>query len=257
MKVTITQLSDDENRFRSDWEGLVEHTHEHAPDLVLLPELPFCTWIASKDHVDHTLKKHSMEAHDYWETRLKDLKAPMVVFSRPTVSNGLFHNTTMLWDNTTGQHKVHSKYFFPEEEHFWEETWYDREPKSFELLSINGLNIGVLMCTEVWFTEHARAYGELGIDLLLCPRATGVSSVPQWIRCGQTLAVISGAYCLSSNKSGPGDNGFEWGGQGWLAAPMTGELLAQTSEEMPFATVNIDMTATQRAKKEYPLYVRS
>src|SRR6185312_6473618 len=146
--------------------------------------------------------------------------------------------------------------FFPEEPHFWEETWYDADKdKTFEALDLGGVKIGVLLCTEMWFTQLARQYGKQGIDLLLCPRATGMASVNQWIRCGQTLSIISGAYCLSSNRSGRGDRDFQWGGNGWIARPMNGNLLGVTSADEKFITREIDISKSREAKTDYPLYV--
>ena len=125
----------------------------------------------------------------------------------------------------------------------------------FEVLDLGDIKVGALLCTEMWFTEHARQYGKEGLDILLCPRATGMESVKRWLMCGQMLSIISGAYCLSSNKSGPGEDGFKWGGNGWIAEPVTGNLLGVTSNEKKFITIDIDINKSRIAKTEYPLYV--
>jgi N-carbamoylputrescine amidase len=108
----------------------------------------------------------------------------------------------------------------------------------------------------MWFMEYARQYAKKGIDILLCPRATGMASINRWIRCGQTLAILSGGYCLSSNRSGPGDDSFQWGGVGWIAEPIKGNLLSITTPKEKFVTLEIDLTKSRQAKNEYPLYVR-
>ncbi|MEL7118202.1 MAG: carbon-nitrogen hydrolase family protein, partial [Bacteroidota bacterium] len=156
----------------------------------------------------------------------------------------------------TPHQQVHTKQFLPEEEGSYEETWFNRELMNFELIEVNGLKIGFLLCTEIWFTQYTRKYALEGIDFLLCPRATGKSSVEQWIRCGQTSAVIGGCYCLSSNRSGIGDDNFHWGGTGWICQPMDGSLLGCTSQEAPFLTLDMDLTKSKLAKKEYPIYVK-
>lgn len=53
-----------------------------------------------------------------------------------------------------------------------------------------------------------------------------------------------------------GDANFEWGGTGWICSPITGELLATTSVENPYVTIDVDLEQSKFAKKEYPLYVR-
>jgi N-carbamoylputrescine amidase len=115
----------------------------------------------------------------------------------------------------------------------------------------------VLLCTELWFTDKARIYGKQNVDILLCPRATGKSTVERWLTCGSAAAIISGAYCLSSNRSGYGENNFEWGGTGWIAEPITGKIIDTTSTEKKFSTQIIDLKKSALAKNEYPLNVNN
>ena len=46
MKVTVCELSDNENNFIDDWKELKIHLDQNKPDLLLLPEMPFSKWIA-------------------------------------------------------------------------------------------------------------------------------------------------------------------------------------------------------------------
>ena len=257
MKVTVCELSDNEFNFIDDWNGLKIHLNENKPDLLLLPEMPFSKWIASEKKVTAGSKIQSVEKHERWMIEMEQLNAKQIVYSKPIIAGDKFFNTAFVFEKGKGHFKIHTKSFFPEEPHFWEETWYDHEDvKTFKLLELDGIKMGVLLCTEMWFTEYARNYGKAGIDILLCPRATGITSCDQWIRCGQTLSIISGAYCLSSNKSGAGDNHFQWGGNGWIARPMNGNLLGLTASDEKFITREIDINRSRNAKNEYPLYVR-
>lgn len=250
-------MNDNESEFSKDWELLKTHLYKHQSDLLLLPEMPFCEWIALELPVSKAQKKEAVEKHLRWLQKFDELAVDHIAYSMPVINGDRYHNSAFLWKKGEGSQFLHSKQYFPEEEHFWEASWYDADENGFSIADINGLKIGVLLCTEVWFTQHARSYGMQGIDLLLCPRATGKSSVAQWKRCGQTLAVISGAYCLSSNRTGFGKNNFHWGGAGWIAQPMDGELLAETKETEKFITLTIDMTLAKKAKSEYPLYVKT
>jgi N-carbamoylputrescine amidase len=212
---------------------------------------------ASEKAVNEESKIKGVGKHEEWIMKMEHLNARYIVYSKPVIARDKFFNTAFVFEKGRGHVKIHTKSFFPEETFFWEETWFDHEDvKKFELLEINGIKIGALLCTEMWFTEYARHYAKQGIDILLCPRATGMTSVDRWIRCGQTLAVISGAYCLSSNRSGWGDHGFQWGGSGWIAEPRTGNLLDITTPHEKFITVELDITKSRAAKNEYPLYVK-
>jgi predicted amidohydrolase len=257
MKVTVCELSDNEVDFIDDWNGLKYHVHQNSPDLLLLPEMPFCKWIAYEKDVTASSRILSAAKHEKWMDELERLDVEQIVYSKPVLEDGKFLNTAFVFERGIGHRKIHSKSRFPEEPDFWEETWFDHEDvEKFELLESGGIKIGVLLCTEMWFTELAREYGKQGMDILLCPRATGRASVDKWIRCGQTLSVISGAYCVSSNRSGEGNKGFQWGGNGWIAEPVTGDLLAVTNTENRFVTREIDVNKSRAAKNLYPQYVR-
>jgi N-carbamoylputrescine amidase len=257
MKLTVCELSDNEQEFVNDREQLKAHLDAHQPELLLLPELPFCQWIASEKNINDGAKIQSIALHEQWLGRLDELNAKYIVYTRPVIAGDKFFNTAFVYQKGAGHTKLHTKTYFPEEPHFWEETWYDAEEgKPFEALQLDGFKIGAMLCTEMWFTQYARQYGEQDVDILVCPRATGKGSVPQWVRCGQTLAIISGAYCLSSNKSGAGTNGFQWGGNGFIAQPMDGELLGVTTADGKFVTREIDLGRSKGAKVDYPLYVK-
>jgi N-carbamoylputrescine amidase len=64
-------------------------------------------------------------------------------------------------------------------------------------------------------------------------------------------AIVSGSFVLSSNRRG-GDVCF--GGCGLVISP-DGDVIARTSENEPFVTVEIDISESIKAKKTYPRYL--
>ena len=115
--------------------------------------------------------------------------------------------------------------------------------------------MGFMICTEIWFLQHAREYGRRGVQLLACPRATLAASVGKWLAGGRVAAVVSGAYCLSSNFSGQAGQLGDWAGTGWIVEPEEGEVLGTTSREIPFLTLDLDLGVAAAAKQTYPRYV--
>ena len=86
------------------------------------------------------------------------------------------------------------------------------------------------------------------------PRATPHGSTRKWLAGGQAAAVCSGAYCLSSNLWAPRGYKANCGGLGWVVDP-EGNVLAETTPEVPYATVEIDLAFAQASKTTYPRYV--
>lgn len=255
LKVTVCELHDDPGMFAQDWGQLAAHTKAEGSDVVLLPEMPFSSWFARSHVFDGELWAEAVRAHETWQTRLQDLAPATIISSRPVNGNGCRLNEGFVWEAGTGYRAAHTKYYLPEEEGYWEASWYDRGDGQFTAIEAGPLRIGFLICTEMWFTERARAYGKSGIHLLASPRATGAETVDKWLAGGRTAAVVSGAFGLSSNRASSPGKAAEFGGQGWIVGP-DGDVLGLTSQERPFVTLEIDLSEAERAKQTYPRYVR-
>jgi N-carbamoylputrescine amidase len=66
--------------------------------------------------------------------------------------------------------------------------------------------------------------------------------------------VCSGAYCLSSNLWHPSGGQTACGGLGWIISP-EGDILAETNETKPFATIEVDLELARSSKANYPRYL--
>jgi N-carbamoylputrescine amidase len=252
MKVTICELRDKLEELEEDWQALVTHVKNEKSELILLPELPFYPWIADTDQVDPNIWKEAVLAHERWTSRFKSIEGILIFGTHPIIKDGRRFNEGFIWKKETGYSEVHTKYYLPNEPGFWEATWYERGEKSFSTIVLNDVSIGFLICTELWFTEYARAYAKQGIHILLCPRASLFSTVDKWILAGRIAAIMSGAYCLSSNRRGYSNQGVKFGGKGWIIEPENGKILGTTTPEKPFLTLEIDLNLADNAKKTYP-----
>lgn len=255
MRVTVCELPHDPEPLDEAWEGLVDHCQSEKPDLVVLPEMIFSVWLAATKGVEPTRWDKAVAIHEAWLARLPELGAPVVIGARPVVIDSVRLNEGFVWER--GKYRAsHHKYYLPDEDGYWEATWYERGPApTYPAVETASGTVGVLLCTEVWFTEHARSLGAEGISILATPRATEWSTRERWLMGGRAAAVMAGAFGLSSNHAGTDALGMEWGGYGWIVDP-NGAVLATTSEDHPFATVEIEPLEAERAKATYPRYVQ-
>ena len=236
-------------RLAEDWPALAEHVRAHGSDLVLLPEMGLSPWFARRRAFDAAAWRAAVEAHErHLAERLGELAPAAVLGSAPVERDGRRQNEAFV-AGSDGPRAAHRKYHLPDEEDFWEASWYERGDGAFALAEAGEARVGFLICTELWFSQHARAYGEGGAHIVAVPRCTPVETLGKWLAGGRAAAVISGAYVLSSNH---GDERF--GGQGWVIDP-DGEVLALTTPEEPFASVEIDLDRAEGAKRSYPRYV--
>jgi predicted amidohydrolase len=251
MKVTVVQLPDNPTALEAAFAELTRHTKAEGSDLVLLPEMPFYPWVGHTDKVDPAEWQAAVDAHDEWLGRLAALGADVVLGTRPVLEKDTPHNDAFVWQPGDGASFAHRKYYLPNEPGFWEATWYRRaaSPK-FEAVQAGDVKVGFMICSDLWFGEHARGYARQGIHILANPRATERASLDKWLAGGRTLAVMAGAYCISSNHSGEYE-GVHFAGGGWVIDP-NGVVLATTSDAQPFVTVEIYPARADAAKKTYP-----
>jgi N-carbamoylputrescine amidase len=255
VKVTVCELPNDPDQLARQWQRLSAHTRAAASDLVLLPEMPFSPWLAASKAVDRRRWIEAVESHRQWIVRLPELGARAVIGTRPVIHNGTPFNQGFVWSPDTDATAAHTKYYLPDEVGFWEATWYRRGDKTFDIFDIGGVACGFLICTELWFTRHARGYANQGAHIIVCPRVTPALSTDKWIAGGKAAAVVSGAFCLSSNFNGPNVPGSNFGGTGWIIEPEEGAVLGTTTADEPFLTMDIDPGWAEAAKGAYPRYV--
>jgi predicted amidohydrolase len=253
MRVTVCELGEASGMLERDWTGLVAHVRTEGSELVLLPEMPFADWFARTRPADPIIWRAAVTTHEQWLTRLGELAPAVVLGTRPVNREGRRYNEGFIYE--AGEYRaVHHKYYLPDEEGYWEASWYERGDGSFRSFPAGPAQAGFLICTDLWFLERARAHGRAGAHLLLVPRATMAVTTDKWLAGGRTAAVVAGAFCLSSNRRCSEGPGGGMGGTGWIIDP-EGGVLGVTSPEQSFLTLEIDLTAAEEARTTYPRYV--
>jgi N-carbamoylputrescine amidase len=253
LKLTVCQLPTNLSPEDPVWADFGRRLEEAQADLAVLNEMPFGRWLAGERYYDSHLAKASVKAH---EAALPVLRAlpTAVLSSRPILGKEKLCNEAFLLADGVYT-PIHHKHYFPEEDGFYEETWFAPERPGFDVAEYRGLRIGVLLCTELMFTEWARHYRRQGAHVIVCPRASG-ASMRHWNAAARMAAIISGCYVLSSNRVSHGTGSKQhFGGRGFAYSP-NGELLHETSGPTPVFSVNIDMRLIAEAQRNYPCNVR-
>lgn len=250
--MTVCELPDDRQAFDLAWQKLVEHVGDERSDLVILPEMPFAPWLAASPDFSPRVWDAAVESHLQWMTRLVEMTPASVISSRPVSRSGRRFNEGFVWTAEAGALPVHDKRYLPDETGFWEARWYEAGDGSFDAFDAAGVRAGLMICTDMWAINHAIEYGKAGVQIIATPRATGRPTVEKWLTGGRAVAIVSGAFSVSSNWAAAGDDG-DFGGGGWIIDP-DGVPLARTSAAQPYHTLCIDLAAADAAKRTYPRY---
>ena len=254
MRVTVCELPHEPRALAAAWAALCEHTARHSSELVLLPEFAMLDPVWQDERLRRgPLGGRRRRRSEVWRHRLPELRAAHVVGTRPVTIDGRPFNQGFLWSASGGLVPLRRKFFLPDEPGSWEARWFDRGDSDFTAYRVDGWSFGLSICTELWAVETFAAYAASGVQVILTPRATMASTTDQWLSAGVVAAMRSGAFSLSSNRVDPTG---ACGGVGWIIDPH-GKILARTSPDAPFATVDIDLSAPAAARVGYPCSVFS
>jgi N-carbamoylputrescine amidase len=251
-RVTVCELPDDRAAFSMAWGQLVAHVRAERSGVVVLPEMPFAPWLAASPAFSPREWDAATHAHQAWTARLHELAPAAVLASRPVTRAGRRLNEGFAWTVDGGLVAIHDKRYLPDEAGFWEAQWYAPGDGAFDAHDLAGLRVGMMICTDMWALHHAIEYGKAGVQLIAVPRSTGRPTVEKWLTGGRVVAIVAGAFCVSSNWVAVGDGG-DFGGGGWIVDP-DGVPIARTSAAQPFHTVAIDTAVADDAKRTYPRY---
>ncbi len=107
MKVTVCELPDGGAAFESAWQALGEHVRARVSDLVLLPELPACPWLADLPDFDATRWRDALLLHAALLQRLPELGTAIVLGTRPSETEQRRLNQGFAWTPKRGTVPVH------------------------------------------------------------------------------------------------------------------------------------------------------
>ena len=235
-----------------EWTKLADQVAGAHLEILITNELPFGRWIAADPVFDRNVAQDSVAVHEAGLTALSTLPVPVILSSRPAWAGTRLANEAFVLEHGSSC-VLHRKRYFPAEPGWFETSWYVPGEAGFQPAEVAGLRIGVLLCTDAMFNEHARGYGRQGVALIAMPRATG-TSVDMWQAAGKMAAIVSGAYVVSSNRVGSSPISPVFGGGGFAYGP-DGSLIAATTSTDPLLVVNVDPEVSTHQRSAYPCYV--
>jgi predicted amidohydrolase len=253
VRVTVCELPHEPRVLASVWAGLCRHASRHRSELVLLPEFTGVEPLWEEERFDQARWSAALTESETWLKRLPELGAEYVVGARPSSLGGRPFNEGYLWSEGGGVSPLRRKFFLPDEPRGWEARWFDRGDPGFPAFHAGALTFGLNICTELWALETYGPYAVQGVQLVLSPRATGAATLAKWLAAGVVAAVRSGAFSISSNRVDPTG---ACGGVGWIISP-GGRIMATTSPDEPFASVDLDLGDSAAAQAGYPCSVFS
>jgi len=247
-RLATCEFPDRADAAKQMWRRLEEGLGKAPVDLLVLPELAGVDSFWTIPVFDEAVWRCAITTHAAISDELKGLAAKRVIGTRAIETAGRRWNETFLWTPARGLVRGRPKAWLPQQEGGFEQTWFDRGPQNVLAVHDGELCFAELVCTELIVSTAARRLGQAGVQLIAAPRATGAH--PRWELAARSAAIAAGAFVVTGNRRG----GCLAGGS-WIVAP-DGDILARTDQENPIVSLEIDLSAADRAKQTYPRNVR-
>lgn len=247
MKLAVCEFPDETGRKEAAWNTLKVDVVNAQPDILVMPEMPFCSWIFAGATFDATAWRDALDIHDRMIERLPTLGVSWVISSRPIERDGKRLNEAFVWSRDGGYRGIRSKWYLPDAAVARETTWFNQGDRNFTPTKVAGALVGIQLCSETMYPEWARELGVKGAQLIAQPRAATAHKL--WSVAAEMSAVSSGCFIATANRRTFDKDWFPGGST--IVSP-DAKLLAETTVDKTFAAVEIDLANADQARERYP-----
>lgn len=154
--------------------------------------------------------------------------------------DGRVYNTTVVF-SPEGQLVSSYRKIFP-----WRPTETGAPGSSFQVFDIPGIGrVGLSICYDMWFPEHARHLAWMGADLIVNIVQTGTSDREQELAIVRGNAIMNQVWIASVNAAAP--SGL---GRSLIVDPQGARIVASPGPSEEILTAVLDLGAARRVQQE-------
>ncbi len=178
-------------------------------------------------------------------------------------TNGIYHNTTAVFDADGIYLGKYRKMHIPDDPSYYEKFYFTPGDLGYKVFETKFAKIGVLICWDQWYPEAARITSLMGAEILFYPTAIGwATSQDQetndeqynaWQTIQRSHAVANGVHVVSVNRVGFEQNGAMkfWGGS-FVSNPFGKIIHLSSHDQEEVNVVEVDLHKTEHYRTHWP-----
>jgi N-carbamoylputrescine amidase len=176
-------------------------------------------------------------------------------------TEGLYHNTTAVFDADGSYLGIYRKQHIPDDPGYFEKFYFTPGDNGYKVFQTQFAKIGVLICWDQWYPEAARITSLMGAQILFYPTAIGWAETQTvevnkeqyaaWFTMQRAHAISNGVHVVSVNRTGNEGHMKFWGGS-FVANPH-GKVLYQAAHNQEEVHVQeLDLSQTDFYRTHWP-----
>jgi|TARA_B100001093_G_scaffold188312_2_gene180866 N-carbamoylputrescine amidase len=267
VKIALIQLESagsKENNLAKHQEAIVKASKQGA-QIVCLQELFLTDYFCNEEKVEHfdLAEKIPGKSSDQISQLARANRIVLIASQFEKRGPGLFHNTTIVYNEEGNILGKYRKMHIPEDPGFHEKFYFTEGDLGYVAIETSYGKIGVLICWDQWFPEAVRLTALQGAKIIFFPTAIGwlpeekerlgFSQHNAWETVQKGHGVANGCFIAAVNRVGK-EKGTQFWGQSFVSNPY-GEIIAKASPDNEEILIcEVDLKEIDDFRKIWPFY---
>ncbi|MFC2149519.1 carbon-nitrogen hydrolase [Candidatus Auribacterota bacterium] len=275
VKIGLVQMScsKDVKRNYEKAKGLVRKAAKKGAKIICLQELFSSLYFCQTESVWNfdlavTIDEKSALVKDLSKLS-RTLKIVLIASVFEKRSDGIYHNTAIVFDADGAYLGKYRKMHIPDDPHFYEKFYFTQGDTGYKVFKTKYADIGVLICWDQWYPEAARLTALGGAQIIFYPTAIGwlpsdkkefgATQHSAWETIQRSHAIANGCFVAAVNRTGvekspDGKDGIEFWGQSFISDTygQIVEKAAVNKEEIIIA--ELDLAEIDKTRVAWPFF---
>lgn len=246
---------------------MIKEAASSGAQLVVLQELHQGAYFCQDENVDKFDLAADFDADKaYWSSVAKKYKIVLVTSLFEKRSEGLYHNTAVVFDTDGSEAGIYRKMHIPDDPNFYEKFYFTPGDLGFKPIDTSLGRIGVLVCWDQWYPEAARLMALSGAKMLIYPTAIGwfdsddeatkSAQLEAWVAVQRGHSVANSLPVIAVNRVGfesdENGGGIRFWGNSFVFDAQGVELFRSNSTDEIVQIVDIDMQKCEQVRRWWP-----
>lgn len=246
---------------------MIKDAASGGAQLVVLQELHQGAYFCQDENVDKFDLAADFDADKaYWSSVAKKYKIVLVTSLFEKRSEGLYHNTAVVFDTDGSEAGMYRKMHIPDDPNFYEKFYFTPGDLGFKPIDTSLGRIGVLVCWDQWYPEAARLMALSGAKMLIYPTAIGwfdgddeatkSAQLEAWVAVQRGHSVANSLPVIAVNRVGfesdENGGGIRFWGNSFVFDAQGVELFRSNSTDEIVKIVDIDMQKCEQVRRWWP-----
>ncbi len=191
----------------------------------------------------------------------KDKKIAIVASLFEKRTEGLYHNTAVILDESGKVAGKYRKMHIPDDPLYYEKFYFTPGDLGFRSFATKRAKVGTLVCWDQWFPEGARLTALAGAEILFYPTAIGwldgenadvnEGQRDAWETSQRAHAIANGVFVAAVNRVGREGNLTFWGNS-FVADPFGRVIARASTDREETLIVPVDLGRLDEVRTNWP-----